>query len=418
MHNKVFIIDGRIGIVGGRNIENKYYDYSPEYNFKDRDIIIIGPAVMQMKESFELYWNDEVVFKALYLVDVGGEAIKLDESDKATLLDGPNFSFFSDIGGLFNHYSIFKDRPSPRPFLAGKIKIIADLPGKPSKDEVKIYEDSTSTLREIAGNAQKSITVQSPYFVLSKTAYKMLKRIRKQNPEMKLTVSSNSLAATDLDMIYAMTFKQKRRLIKNIKINLFEFKPFPDDANRYITRYDQLVNYHDTAVENSSQEQNGILPTVSNKPRFGLHAKSIVIDSKIAIIGSHNLTPRSVNLNTEIMAIIWDEKVAKKLEQNILLDTEPRNSWVIAKMQEVPFISYFSNIIGSISSILPVFDIWPFRYSSSYQLKVGMSPLPADHPDFYKHYEDVGQFPEINLSLKSVKTRLIKTFGGFIEPLL
>jgi phosphatidylserine/phosphatidylglycerophosphate/cardiolipin synthase-like enzyme len=418
MHNKVLIIDGKIGIAGGRNIENKYYDYSHEYNFKDRDIIIIGPAVMQMNGSFERYWDDEVVVKAVHLVDVGQEVIKLVVSDKPTLLDRPDLAFFSDVDNLAHHHTIFEDRPSLRPSLAGPVEFIADLPGKSSKNEVQIHEDSSRFLREILSEAQKSITIQTPYFVLSRTARNVLKKMRKQNPDLQLIVSSNSLAATDLDLIYAITFKHKRIYIKNLHINLFEFRPYPGDARRYIPRYDQLLASHDTPVPLNPSEHNDIVPAVRDKLRFGMHAKSIVVDSKIAIIGSHNLTPRSVNINTEVAVIIWDENVARKLERNILLDTEPQNSWVIAKRQKVPFVSYFTNIIGSISSMLPVFDIWPFHYTSSFQLKKGMEALPPDHPDFYKHYDDVGQFPDVDQPSKSIKTRLIKSFGGFITPLI
>ena len=84
----------------------------------------------------------------------------------------------------------------------------------------------------------------------------------------------------------------------------------------------------------------------------------------------------------------------------------------------IPFISYFGEIIGTISEMIPVLDIWPFRYSSSYKLKEGMEPLSTDQPAFYKHYENVGQFPEVHLSLPAIKTRLIKTFGGFTAPLM
>jgi hypothetical protein len=106
------------------------------------------------------------------------------------------------------------------------------------------------------------------------------------------------------------------------------------------------------------------------------------------------------------------------LEKNIFFDTEPANSWVIGKREKVPFISHFSEIIGNISQMLPVFDVCPFQYSSSFQLKEGMEPLPTDHPDFYKHYSDVGQFPEMNVSLKAAQTRMIKAFGGFTAPLM
>ncbi len=418
MHNKVMIIDDRIGIVGGRNIGNSYYDYSPVYNFKDRDVIIIGPAVMELGESFEQYWNHEVVVNAVYLVDVGEEIVGQAKSGQPTFLDEPDFSLFSDIDLHANRSTIFEDRPVPRPFSVGRVQFIADLPGKKSGDLLQTHGAGFETIGELVMDARNSITIQTPYFFLSRTAYKTLKHLRDLNPELELTVSTNSLAATDLFTTYAIMFKQKRKMIKNLEINLFEFKPFPGDAREYIKRYDQLTEFSDGELQHNTQDQSGLVPTESNLPRFGLHGKSFVIDSKIAIIGSHNLNPRSQNLNTEVVAVIWDEKVAHALEHNILLDTEPRNSWVVAKQEQVPVLSFFSNAIGTVSSMLPVFDIWPFRYSSSFQLKGGMDPVPADHSDFYKHYEDVGQFPEVQLSGKAVKARLIKAFGGFAAPIM
>jgi phosphatidylserine/phosphatidylglycerophosphate/cardiolipin synthase-like enzyme len=412
MHNKVLVVDGQMGIVGGRNIENKYYDYDPLFSFKDRDVIIIGPAAIEMRESFERYWNHEVVVKAVYLVDVGKEVMKLDREGKYALFNEPDMSLFSDIDIRANKYSIAEERPAMKALSAGKVKFYADMPGKPPKSEVKEYKNNPSALREVVKSAQTALTIQTPYLVLSRTARSMLRKMKKQRPDLEITVSTNSLASTDVPMIYGITFKQKRGTVKNLKANLYELKPFPGDVRKYILRYDRLISI------GSPEEQGDGLPVMKKGLRVGLHAKSLVVDSSIAVIGSHNLDPRSANINTENVVIIWDENVASMIEQNILLDTEPQNSWVIAKREKVPFISHFSEIIGSVSQMLPVFDVWPFQYSSSFQLKEGMEPVLADHPDFYKHYSDVGQFPEMNVSLKAAQTRMIKAFGGFTAPLM
>jgi phosphatidylserine/phosphatidylglycerophosphate/cardiolipin synthase-like enzyme len=418
MHNKILVVDEQIGIVGGRNIENKYYDYDPAYSFKDRDVIVIGPAVKEKRESFEQYWNNEVVVKAIYLVDVGKEIIKLDREEPYTLFNEPEMSLFSDIDILANRFSISQERQAISPFSVGMVKFYADLPGKPPKRRVKEYKNNPAALREVLRSTTKSLTVQTPYLVLSRTARATLKKMKKQNPDLEITISSNSLASTDVHMIYGITFKQKREIVKNLEANLYEFKPFPGGAREYILRYDRLISVDSPEDHSNPPEQSERLPVMNNGLRVGLHAKSFVVDSNIVVVGSHNLDPRSANINTESVVIIWDEKIASAIEQSILLDTKPQNSWIIAKRETVPFISYFSNIIGSISSLLPVLDVWPFRYTSSYELNKGMEPIPADHPDFYTHYKDVGQFPEVNLSLQSIQTRLIKTFGGFIAPLM
>ena len=51
MHNKIFIVDDQIGITGGRNYENDYFDRGKSRNFIDRDVMIVGSAVKAMTDS-------------------------------------------------------------------------------------------------------------------------------------------------------------------------------------------------------------------------------------------------------------------------------------------------------------------------------------------------------------------------------
>jgi phosphatidylserine/phosphatidylglycerophosphate/cardiolipin synthase-like enzyme len=253
---------------------------------------------------------------------------------------------------------------------------------------------------------------------MSKTAVRLFRKMRRENPDITFTVSTNSLAATDLFFIYAQTYKQKKQFIKDLGFNLYEMKPFPGDATLLIPRYDRLSDQKNSEEIAGPSESEDALPVQKKGPRIGLHAKSIVVDRAIAIIGSHNLTPRSIAFNTENAMIIRDESFARELEQNILRDISPQNSWVVAKKETIPFLSHVSWMIGNISRMIPFFDVWPFRYTSSFELKQGMESLPPYHPDFYEQHEDVGQFPEVDLPQKTIKTRLFKAFGGFTAPFM
>lgn len=62
-------------------------------------------------------------------------------------------------------------------------------------------------------------------------------------------------------------------------------------------------------------------------PIFGLHAKSMVIDQEIAVIGTFNLDPRSANLNTECIAVVYDSHTGNKLYQAMEEDMKPENAW-------------------------------------------------------------------------------------------
>jgi phosphatidylserine/phosphatidylglycerophosphate/cardiolipin synthase-like enzyme len=418
MHNKLFIVDDSIAIVGGRNIENKYYDYDSSFAFKDRDVLVMGPAVKRAADSFDQYWNDEVVVKAIYLSDVGAEIVKLGENDTLPSLEAPDLSLFADINSVADSYSICSERPQCRPFTVGRVDYTADHPGKSAAENPEEHENISATIGQVLGNAEKSVTIQTPYLIMSKTAVRLFRKMRRENPDITFTVSTNSLAATDLFFIYAQTYKQKKQFIKDLGFNLYEMKPFPGDATLLIPRYDRLSDQKNSEEIAGPSESEDALPVQKKGPRIGLHAKSIVVDRAIAIIGSHNLTPRSIAFNTENAMIIRDESFARELEQNILRDISPQNSWVVAKKETIPFLSHVSWMIGNISRMIPFFDVWPFRYTSSFELKQGMESLPPYHPDFYEQHEDVGQFPEVDLPQKTIKTRLFKAFGGFTAPFM
>jgi len=68
--------------------------------------------------------------------------------------------------------------------------------------------------------------------------------------------------------------------------------------------------------------------------------------------------------------------------------------------------------------MLPIFDIWPFRYTSSFELREGMAMIAIDDPEFYNHYENVGQFPGTALNDKQIRTLLVSGFGSVAEPLM
>ena len=56
--------------------------------------------------------------------------------------------------------------------------------------------------------------------------------------------------------------------------------------------------------------------------------------------------------------------------------------------------------------------------AGGFQLREGCNPVPQGEPDFYRCYEDVGAFPEVDLPLKTVYTRILTAFGAGLVPIL
>ncbi len=76
MHNKTFTVDGKVVITGGRNIADEYFDYDHEYNFRDRDVLLIGGVVQDVNSSFEQFWNSTISKDVSAIVDTANYKIE------------------------------------------------------------------------------------------------------------------------------------------------------------------------------------------------------------------------------------------------------------------------------------------------------------------------------------------------------
>jgi phosphatidylserine/phosphatidylglycerophosphate/cardiolipin synthase-like enzyme len=368
MHNKLLVVDEKIGILGGRNYENKYFDRDSSYNFKDRDIVIVGPVVQEMVKSFYEYWNYEFCVPLYFLDDVGDRLAADDALPDLMEIDvGASFQEIDRNASDYEHIRKLFVETAYR--VEGQVEFFADAPGKPEAQHKGAAWSTQAGIRSIVTEATSSLVIQTPYLILTKDAQRGLRRLRKRQSDLEIIASTNSLAAADHYFTYAITMKQKKRLLKKVGIRIYELKPVPGDVREINPRYDLLL------AEGGDQDQEtdtvDRMPTTAAGPVTGIHAKSMVIDDRIAFVGSHNFDPRSVTYDTQLGIAIWDTEVARALKANILRDTEPQNSWVVVKHQKVPIVSFFGGIIEDISRALPIFDVWPFKYSTSWELREG-----------------------------------------------
>ena len=394
MHNKTFVIDGKYGIVGGRNYQSRYYDWDPDFNYKDRDVMAIGEVVKDITTSFASFWNSPHVVPVEHLRDVSQRIL----NDQGSKIDWQQTQPEKVLNLLAratdaNHIS---ETFFPHIIAADDVEYFSDTHDKPfNKDAREFNQQLTKKIHQYFAAAKHQILIQTPYLVFSRKARKTFKKLRKNNPDLNIRVSTNSLASTDAYYVYAISYKYKRFYLKKLNMKIYEFKDRPG-------MLDTLFAQH----------------TVNEDTRFGMHGKSFVIDNRISMIGSHNFDPRSDVLNTESGFVIESEEFARLLTANIEQDMLDVNSWVVAAKEQIPFFSRISGVIATISRKLPIFDIWPFRYSTSYQLKPGHQEVSDDHPNFYQNYEPIGNFPNVNLSSKQIQTIIISAFAGFAEPVM
>ena len=76
MHSKLLLVDDAIGITGGRNYQDDYYDWDADYNFRDRDLLVAGPVARDMAANFDAFWDSRRSVPVEQLADVGGMLLK------------------------------------------------------------------------------------------------------------------------------------------------------------------------------------------------------------------------------------------------------------------------------------------------------------------------------------------------------
>ncbi|UXI68469.1 phospholipase D family protein [Tahibacter amnicola] len=416
MHNKLLLVDGVIGIAGGRNYENRYFDWDEAYDYRDRDVMVTGPvAGRQMLQSFELFWVHPRTRTMAQLKDVNRRL--LSDSPLPGAWAPPaweNAPRVEALSAKADDTAWISQAFVDTAFRVGTVDYFSDSPNKPIQPDNHADQELTRRIITLLKGAQQEIIVQTPYLVISRPARRVFRELHESNPQLRVVVSTNSLAATDAFYVYALYHKYRKRYIKRFGFEIFEFRPFPAHAPELVADYARLSGRDG----DTGRGRFDPAPVKRGGVRMGIHAKSFVIDGRISLIGSHNFDPRSDNYNTESGFIIADEAFSTALRASILRDTEPGNSWTVAKRPRPRLVEGVNDAIADLSAALPVFDIWPFRYATSFELKPGCQPLRSTDPRFYECYEPVGDFPEVALPLKSIYTRIVTAFGAGLVGIL
>ena len=465
MHNKLLVIDDAVGIAGGRNYQDDYFDWDAEYNFRDRDVLVAGPVVREMERNFAEYWIDPRSVPVERLEDV---AALLLARGVPPLPGVPALrpERVERISRAAVDPQLVHERLVSRAMPVGQVEYLADLPQKHSEDPDGEGAGASGLAGLLAG-AQERILLQTPYLVLSDSALDIFRGLRAREVPPHVVVSTNSLAATDNPIVYALTYKYKRRNVRELGFDIFEYKPFPDDppvdpalggampgepvapqptpsparggsplpgssgslgsgssgsaANADGQVEDKLRTETRPSLLRTSAPANRPVPVSGEGPRMGLHAKSVVIDGRIGVVGTHNFDPRSETYNTEAVVVIEDPAFARALADSIRRDIAPGNSWTVAPREKPPVLSGLNYSMGKVLEASPVLDLWPWRYATNYEFQPGPecpAPVSRRDPAFHRCYLPVGDFPEVSLGPKSIFTRMLTAFGAGLVPIL
>jgi len=412
MHNKLMVVDGLVGILGGRNIADRYFDFDTNYGFKDRDVAVFGITVRAMEESFEWFWSHPKTVPVQHLRDVAAELLEDPPAPLQPYATPARMQPLLALTGDVEQMRVWFVEPS---FEVERLEYFSDHPRKTPSSERPENDDITQLLYDVLLSARQSVLIQSPYMVLSHRARELFSELRERHPTIELVYSTNSLASTDADTVYGHTHKHKKRYVGRLGFYLYELKPYPADAPEFFPRWSELIDEKKQGIGSDSSVSGDDSTIPMPAPRVGLHSKSFVVDGRIAMIGSHNFDPRSEGFNTENGLIVWDKAFAATLERLIRRDIEPHNSWIVAmRPDEEQEATAIQTDPENITEFMP----WFYGSTSVYELAPGKEPLTPDSPDFYRHYYSVGSFPEVIRTRRQINVLFLGSFFGFLEPIL
>ncbi|MFZ2162900.1 MAG: phospholipase D-like domain-containing protein, partial [Sideroxyarcus sp.] len=305
---------------------DEYFDYNHEYNFRDRDALVLGKAAQAMQNSFVLFWNSELSAQVESLYDGIGlmqKNVKVDDEG------------VSDVYRELHEYALNPENFAPEVRTAidsvptafprlteqviwGQVEFISDVPGK-NDNSFRLGGGgmTTAALASLVDSAQQRITIQSPYLVLSDEAIALFKQAVARG--VKIRINTNSLASSD-NLQASSGYRNQRKALLKMGLNIYEYRPDPAIRS--------------TLLKSAISDK--IVP-----PIFALHAKTMVVDSSIAFIGTFNLDPRSENLNTEVGVIVRNAALAHAVETAIETDMLPENSWDAATDDPDQYVSFF-----------------------------------------------------------------------------
>ena len=296
MHNKLWIADGALMIGGGRNISNSYFDASSQFNFRDLDLAITGPVVSQAKALFDRYWMSGRVRPIERVAVTRLHPCGLDELrgllDEAASSEAAS-AYLQRIDTLPGLTELLGARAILLP--ADKVRIVGDPPSK--RMGRRRAPGVLNAVRNAVGLAQFRVVLISPYFVPGRRGARLLIALLRRG--VKISILTNSLAATDVLAVHGGYARYRRRLLR-AGVTMRELK-------------------------RGGQEGRSMFGSGG----ASLHTKAFVVDDEMAFVGSFNLDPRSANLNTEMGTFVQHQELADQLRAEYDRLTDPDRSWLV-----------------------------------------------------------------------------------------
>jgi cardiolipin synthase C len=292
MHDKIFVVDNTVAVVGGRNIGDEYFSLDPVSDFRDLDLVVAGPVVRAASANFDAFWNSSwaVSIRALDREKITPDEVRrlVAGLDREIAADRSfPFSTATDPALLDKMVNSLLAR-----FIWAPATLLADKPDKPQTSAPGVLDQLRADLGK---SLSRELLIESAYFVPADNVADTLCRLSGRGVRVK--VLTNSLESTDVPSVFTAYAKYRAQLL-GCGVELHELR-----ASAALIKQWTWLTF---------------------KSQAELHTKAYVFDRSKVLVGSFNLDPRSATLNAED-AILVDSpvlaaKVASFTETGMRLD--------------------------------------------------------------------------------------------------
>lgn len=340
MHNKAWIADGRVLIVGGRNIGDAYFDAAEAANFRDFDVLAHGECVSQAEEIFDDYWNSAVAVPVRSLLARRPNKLAKLRRRMDLLASGNAASPYLAQVESQHHQGNFLLSDSLH--WVENAQVVADPPEKAAGKRRNGRNFLMETLLPLMEETKQKLRITSPYFIPGQKGVETFSRLSASG--VSVCVLTNSLAATDVAAVHAGYSRYRLPLLLN-GIKIHELRSLADDHKSFSLR---------------------------GSGQASLHTKAFTRDGETGFIGSLNFDPRSMSLNTEMgvlfsseglvheMDEIFGQETSREMSFELTLNERQNLTWtglVRGKPQHYrrePYASISRRVLAGIMGFLPL----------------------------------------------------------------
>jgi putative cardiolipin synthase len=300
MHNKSFIVDNNVAVIGGRNIGDPYFDAGSDTHFRDLDVVAIGPVVQEASDAFDAYWNCDAAYPLNQLKKTDGSGQRLTAARQVLQKEVRKFAESDYAQAVLDDLPDGPTADARGAWFWGDAQLVADQPEKIEVDGDVPALRIGPRLKTMLDGAQHEVLATTPYFIPGEAGTKHLVSVAQSGVSIKIL--TNSLASTDETAAHA-GYVHYRKAMAEGGVQLYELKP--------------------TTGQSQSSTSLGKSAGIS------LHAKTIVVDGRQVFIGSLNMDQRSKLLNTEMGVIVDSPGLAHAISDFFHTATQPSNAYQV-----------------------------------------------------------------------------------------